>query len=176
MDTDERAVLFADLDGYTALTEAHGDLDGFEVASRFAATARQLLRADARLVKTIGDAVLIVSNSPDDALDIATELVSAVDAIDHYPSVSAGIHSGPVVEHDGDVFGRAVNLAARAAAHARPGQVLCTASLVKRLEPGRRAQVKPLGEVRFPNVPEPVALYARPRATRRLTRPIRCAA
>ena len=54
MDTDERAVLFADLDGYTALTEAHGDLDGFEVASRFTATARGLLRGDARRRRTTG--------------------------------------------------------------------------------------------------------------------------
>jgi adenylate cyclase len=130
------------------------------VASQFAATARGLLRGDAWLVKTLGDAVLIVTASPDDALDIAAELVAAIDAIDHYPSVSAGIHLGQVVEHDGDVFGRAVNLAARTAAHARPGQVLCTAALVERLHADRRTQLLPLGVVRFPNIPETVALHA----------------
>ena len=120
------AVVFADLDGFTALTEVHGDLDAAEVATGFADLARGALEPGARLVKTLGDAVMITAKDVDEALQTALNVVAAVDRVDDYPTVSAGVHAGPVVERAGDVFGATVNLAARVAAHAAPGQVLCT--------------------------------------------------
>jgi adenylate cyclase len=159
MNQTDCAVLFADLDGYTALTEAHGDLDAAEVAIRFADTARQLLSGDARLIKSLGDAVLIVTTDPADAIEIGRQLIEVVDRIDRYPSVGAGVHAGPVVERDGDVFGSTVNLAARAAAHAAPRQLLCTDAVAQRLDDTGRASLRALGTVDFANVPEPVALY-----------------
>lgn len=159
MADEQRAVLFADLDGYTALTEAHGDLDAVEVAERFVAFARDLLRGDARLVKTLGDAVLITTSEAADGVDIAVELVEAVDELDRYPSVSAGVHTGPVIERDGDVFGSTVNLAARTAAQAIPRQVLCTQATADRLDGDRRAALRELGSSRLAHIPDPVALY-----------------
>jgi YHS domain-containing protein len=79
--------------------------------------------------------------------------------IDRYPSVSVGVHAGPVVERDGDVFGSTVNLAARAAAYAAPRQLLCTEAVAQRLDDTGRASLRALGTVDFANVPEPVALY-----------------
>lgn len=159
MESNEHTVLFADLDGYTALTEAHGDLDAVEVAVRFAEVTRSLLRDDARIVKTLGDAVLVIASQADAAVDIATELVEAIDAIDRYPSVSAGLHTGPVIERDGDVFGSTVNIAARTAARAAPCQVLCTSAVADRLTDERRTRLRDLGRARFANVPDPILIY-----------------
>lgn len=159
VESNERTVLFADLDGYTALTEAHGDLDAVDIAVRFAEVTRRLLRDDARIVKTLGDAVLIIASQADAAVDIATELVEAVDAIDRYPSVSAGLHTGPVIERDGDVFGSTVNIAARTAAHAAPCQVLCTSAVADRLTDERRTRLRDLGTARFANVPDPILIF-----------------
>lgn len=109
----ERAVLFADLAGFTALTEAHGDLGAADVAGRFAELARSVLLEDARVVKTIGDAVMVVASDARVGLEIAMRLLRSVDGEADFPGVRLGLHAGPVVERAGDVFGATVNVAAR---------------------------------------------------------------
>src|SRR2546425_308637 len=99
-----RAVLFADLAGFTALTEAHGDVDAAEVATRFSALASAALTGNTRIVKTIGDAVMIVANEARDAAETALSLLRAVDAEPLFPTVRIGLHVGPVVERASDVF------------------------------------------------------------------------
>src|SRR5262245_8473695 len=64
------AVAFADLAGYTALTEAHGDIGAADVADRFTQITESVLVGDARIVKTIGDAVMIVGSEADEGVRI----------------------------------------------------------------------------------------------------------
>ena len=156
--TSERTVAFADLDGYTALTEAHGDLDAADVAAQFAQLARESLQGDARVVKTVGDAVLLAGEAGS-IVDTVVALAAAVSALDDYPTVSAGVHTGPVVEREGDLFGGTVNIAARVAAQAAPGQVLCTDAVAARLAGRADHLLRPLGSVSLKNVRAPVALH-----------------
>ena len=117
---------FIDLAGFTALTETHGDDDAADVAARFAELTRAALAPGDRLIKTIGDAVLVASPSPGAALDLVERLLNSSAADKSLPSLRAGFNHGPAVEREGDVFGAAVNLAARVAAEAYAGEVLAT--------------------------------------------------
>jgi adenylate cyclase len=120
---------FIDLAGFTALTETQGDYDAADIAARFAELTRAALGAHDRLIKTIGDAVLVASATPNDALDLAERLLTSAAEERALPSLRAGFHHGPAVERDGDVFGAAVNLAARVSAEAYAGEVLATAEI-----------------------------------------------
>ncbi len=118
--------MFADIAGFTALTEAHGDADASALAHRFEALVRERLPAGARLVKMMGDAAMVAG---DDALSIvllARDVVAAVDELPGRPAVRIGIHCGDAVERDGDYWGHAVNVAARLAARAEPCEILIT--------------------------------------------------
>jgi class 3 adenylate cyclase/YHS domain-containing protein len=154
-----RAVAFADLAGYTALTDAHGDFSAADIAQRFFDMTRSLLSGDARLVKTIGDAVMVVTSDPRHGLQIALDLLHTVEREPHFPGVRIGLHHGPVVERDDDVFGATVNVAARLTAHANVGQLLTTRTIAELLtEQGHLASVA-LGPTLLKNVAEPVDVY-----------------
>ncbi|HEX8796298.1 MAG TPA: adenylate/guanylate cyclase domain-containing protein [Polyangiaceae bacterium] len=120
---------FADLTGFTALTEVHGDFDAADVATRFAALARRSLGPGDRLIKSIGDAVLVTSPEPGAALELVERLLGAAAADKRLPALRVGLHHGPAIERDGDVYGAAVNLAARVVAEAYAGEVLATAGV-----------------------------------------------
>jgi len=120
---------FIDLAGFTALTETQGDHDAADVAARFAELTRAALGPGDRLIKTIGDAVLVACPTPDNALDLVENLLNASTADKALPALRAGFHHGPAVEREGDVFGAAVNLAARVAAEAYAGEVLATKAI-----------------------------------------------
>ena len=127
--TGHRAVAFADLAGYTALTEAHGDDDAADVAVRFFDLTASVLRATPRIVKTIGDAVMVVTSDANHGLEIGLALLRAVEREPHFPGVRIGVHYGPIVERSGDVFGATVNIAARLTAHAHVGQLLTSSAI-----------------------------------------------
>ena len=120
---------FADLTGFTALTEVQGDFDAADVATRFAALARGALGRGDRLIKSIGDAVLVTSPEPGAALELVERLLGAAAADKTLPALRVGLHHGPAIERDGDVYGAAVNLAARVVAEAYAGEVLATAGV-----------------------------------------------
>ena len=82
------AIAFADLAGYTALTEAHGDDGAADVAeSRFFELTVSVLRGDGRIVKTIGDAVMIVTSEAIDGLETGLEVLRVVEHDPHFPGV-----------------------------------------------------------------------------------------
>lgn len=122
----EVAFLMADLSGFTALTETHGDMHAAIVAMRYAEIAQSALDSRARLVERVGDQVLIVAPDGASAVRTAMSVFEAIEREPLLPSLRAGIHGGRVVEQDGRYFGRALNLRARVTAHARAGQILCT--------------------------------------------------
>jgi len=159
MATSDKTILFADLSGFTALTEAHGDRSATDIALRFYDMARSTLRRGAVLVKTIGDAVMIVCDDVKVGASIALDLHELVDAAPGFPMLRAGLNSGPVVEARGDVFGSTVNLAARVAAHARSGQTLCTEREARWLRDVDFVVVRLVGTAAMKNVLHEVVLY-----------------
>ena len=138
------AIAFADLAGYTQLTEEVGDEEVAGIVERFVANVNQSLPDEARILKTIGDEVMIVSPDAGSLIDWAVgfQILS-----NERPLPRIGIHSGNVVFRDGDYFGREVNLAARVAARAAAGEVLVTWPVVEMA--GKHLQFERVGEVKL---------------------------
>ncbi|HTR76242.1 MAG TPA: adenylate cyclase regulatory domain-containing protein [Solirubrobacterales bacterium] len=121
----ERSVCFADLVEFTSLGEeiAPEELGG--VAERFEELAIEVVKPPVRLVKTIGDAVMLVSTDAEPLVETALDLVATAAAEgDQFPVLRAGIATGPTLPQAGDFYGRSVNLASRITGIARPGSVL----------------------------------------------------
>ncbi len=155
----ERTFVFADLAGYTALTEAHGDDDAAHAAIRFHELARACLPAGTRIVKTIGDAVMVVAPTVADGINVAIAIARAVAAQPIFPALRVGLHVGPGVERDDDYFGATVNIAARVAGVARTGEIVCTERVAVVAADHGLAAARPMGTVRLKNVAAPVTLY-----------------
>jgi class 3 adenylate cyclase/YHS domain-containing protein len=159
VDEPHRAVIFADLAGFTALTDAHGDVSAADVAQRFFDLATELLTGDARLVKTIGDAVMICTSDPRQGLQIGLDLLQAVEREPQFPGIRVGVHHGPVVERNDDIFGATVNVAARLTAHANVGQLLTSDTIASLLTELEHLSTIALGPTQLRNVAEPIEVY-----------------
>jgi adenylate cyclase len=160
----DQAVAFADLVGFTRLGEEIAPEDLGSVAERLFSITREVVEPPVRLVKTIGDAVLLTAPEPDALVQTALALVDASDAESQrtaFPQVRVGLAYGPTVARGGDVFGRAVNLASRVTTIARAGSVLATRDV---RDAARDDYVwSSAGARRIKGLPEPVPLYrARP--------------
>jgi adenylate cyclase len=130
MSTEASTFLFADLAGYTALTEAHGDEHAADLVSEFVSRVRELLvRCDGEEIKLIGDELMARVGDPGTAIAFAVELSSM--KTHERLAVRVGLHHGPAVRRGDDWFGSTVNVAARVAALARPGEVLLTAETAR---------------------------------------------
>ena len=121
--------VFADLAGYTALTEEHGD----EVAARVACEFRRTMCALSRehgawQVKSMGDGVMIWSPDAGHAVALAAHTVEDVGTRPDLLPVRVGVHTGPAVMRGCDWYGAAVNLAARLADQAEPNEALISAA------------------------------------------------
>jgi adenylate cyclase len=126
-ETEDVAVAFADLVGYTSLGDRVSAGDLGSLAGRFAAAGVAAARPPVRLVKTIGDAAMFVSADPDALLEVLLDLrARLIDAEPAFPAVRIGAAFGPATARGGDWFGMAVNLASRVAEAAKPGQLLAT--------------------------------------------------
>ncbi|MCV7032439.1 adenylate/guanylate cyclase domain-containing protein [Mycobacterium sherrisii] len=121
---------FADLSGFTALTQALTPAELSYLLNEFAGTVSDVVHADGgRVVKFIGDEVMWVSSAPDRLLQAAIDLVEHPKARAEGLRVRAGLGYGTVVAINGDYFGNPVNLAARLVAAAAPEQILATVEL-----------------------------------------------
>lgn len=154
----ERTFVMVDLAGFTALTEAHGDLQAADLAVGFAEVARDCLGPEDRMVKTIGDAVLLACAGPAEGLRVVADLLAAGYRSEGFPLARAGLHHGTAVERDGDWFGAAVNLTARIAGRAAGGQVLATEAVARAADQAGYPIVEQ-GAANLRNVTEPVALW-----------------
>lgn len=162
-DRDAEAVtfLFADLAGYTALTEAHGDEEAAELARRFCRAVSDAAAArGGEVVKTIGDAVMVRHGDAAGAVALGLAAVHEAMAGHGFPAVRVGMHHGPAVQREGDWFGATVNLAARVAGLAAGGEVLLTGAV--RDAAGELAGVafESRGEQRMRNVSATVPVFA----------------
>ena len=153
--------LFADIAGFTALTEAHGDEQAAALVADFCRAVRSELPAvGGTQVKTIGDALMLNVPEPAAAVVLGMKITHELMLGHGAPAVRVGMHHGTAVEQDGDFFGAAVNLAARVSAEAGGGEVLLTgetAALASQLE---GVLYEPRGRRELRNVREPVELFA----------------
>jgi adenylate cyclase len=124
------SVGFADLVGYTRLGEELEPEQLGTLARRLANLTAEVSEAPVRLIKTIGDAVMLVSQEPEPLVDALLELIERAESDDEeLPPLKAGIAIGDALNRNGDWYGRPVNLAARITSIARPGSALASAEL-----------------------------------------------
>ncbi len=125
----ERTVCFADLVEFTSLGEEIAPEELGAVVGHFEELATGVVVPPVRLVKTIGDAVMLVSPEAESLVEQALDLVATAAAEgDQFPVMRAGIATGPTLPQAGDYYGRSVNLASRVTGIARPGSVLVDAA------------------------------------------------
>ena len=157
------AIAFCDLAGYTRYTEEEGEEEALSFVERFVQAVTDTLPEDARVVKTIGDEVMIVGQDVQALTDWA---VGFQQLFGERPEPRIGIHYGATLYRDGDYFGREVNLASRVVARARGGEVLVTDPVVQRVAESNHLVFEGVGQVKLKGFTDPVQLCraASPRA------------
>jgi adenylate cyclase len=121
----EATVGFADLVSFTALTNQLDEDEIGDLVEIFESRCHDVI-ADrhGRVVKTLGDSVLFLADSPEEGIDIALDIIAVIGRDERLPDVRLGLATGPVVLRMGDVFGPSVNLAARLTTVARRNRVI----------------------------------------------------
>ena len=155
------AIAFVDLVGFVRFTEEEGEQEALDLLERFVVTIEDSLPASARLVKHIGDGVMIVGNDPVRLTDWAIDFQ---EGFEQRSRPRIGIHYGRTLYRDGDYYGGNVNLAARVVARAQAGEVLVTEQVRDAVPETPALHFERLGDVQLKGFKEPTTLYvARPR-------------
>jgi adenylate cyclase len=151
------AIAFADLAGYTRLTEEQGDEHAVSAVERFVEEVERTLPIDARVLKTLGDEVMTVASDPVALTQWAVGFQTRAPV--GVPPPRIGIHYGEAIYRDGDYYGREVNQAARVVARAAGGEVLVTRTVVDLAEGVDGLAFKLIGEVGLKGFSEPTELF-----------------
>jgi adenylate cyclase len=152
------AVCFLDVTGYTRLTEERGDEAAADIAARLATLVRRASQEHGgQPVKWLGDGVMFYFPDPGASVVAALDMSEAME-MHALPPAHVGIHAGPVVIHLGDYFGRTVNVAARIADYARPGEVLVSQQVVEAAE-GAPVAFSEVGDTELKGVSGTVRLH-----------------
>jgi adenylate cyclase len=123
------AIAFADLAGYTRLTEEAGEIEAVDAVEQFVDAVERSLPDDARVIKTIGDEVMIVGSDP----AVLTEWAVGFQRLHEGRTLPRiAVHYGDALYREGDYYGRTVNIAARVGARVAGGEVLVTRPVVER--------------------------------------------
>jgi adenylate cyclase len=155
------AFAFIDLTGFTRYTEEEGDEEALDLVERFVETVEATLPAEATIVKTIGDEVMIVSPDPTTLSEWA---VGFLGLFQERPQPRVGIHFGTAVYREADYFGTDVNLSHRVVARALGGEVLVTRAVVDAIGSSDYLNFDPIGATELKGFPEPAELFsARPK-------------
>ena len=150
-------VCFIDLAGYTRLTEEKGDRAAADIAERLASLVERISSTfKGRPVRWLGDGGMFVFPAPEAAVDAALEVAKRT-PLAGLPPTHTGIHCGPVVFQDGDIYGRTVNVAARLSAAAGEGEVLISGPAAQQL-PGTVA-LEDLGLLELKGLADPLQAF-----------------
>jgi adenylate cyclase len=162
----EMCLVFADVADYSDFVADAGDDAAIAILDVLDEIVEQVVdeHPDPRVVKRLGDGLMIATENPDEAVRIA---VCLVEEFSHRTAelgaplqLRAGVHRGTCRTRGGDVFGYHVNLAARVAASARPGRAIATAHALAGVDLDEHCLLaKPAGKLRAKGVNNPVALF-----------------
>lgn len=159
------SVVFTDLVGFTEYNDARGDDDALRVLDRQRAFVDAAIAAHdgSRLVKELGDGLMVWAATAEAGLGVATEFCALVatdrDAGSFPLAVRIGIHYGEVTERNGDVLGQTVNIAARVSGLAGPSELLVSEQVIAACGDGGRFPHEAVGPAVVKGVSEPVWLY-----------------
>ena len=156
------AIAFADLTGYTRMTEEEGELSAVDAVERFVEAVGVTLPDDARIIKTIGDEVMVIGA---DAAALTDWAVGFQTMQTDRPRPRIAVHCGVALFRDGDYYGRDINIASRVAARSAGGEVLVTRPVVEVARAGgNHLDFERIGEVTLKGFSESTEVFvARPR-------------
>jgi adenylate cyclase len=153
--------LFADIAGFTALTEAHGDEHAVRLVEEFASAVQvELPRLGGEYVKAVGDALMLRVPDPGDAVRLGLWITRDSMGGHEAPSVRVGCNYGSAVERGGDYFGTTINVAARVSALAGGGEVLVTGPMAALAPDLEGVLYESRGRQVLRNVAEPIEIFA----------------
>jgi len=153
------AMCFLDITGYTRLTQERGDAVAAKLAEQVGRLVqRTSVKYGGRPVKWLGDGVMLFFPNPGPGVVAALEMVGGV-ADAGLPPAHVGLHVGPVIFQEGDYYGQTVNVAARIADYARPGEVLVSQDVVD-ASGGAEVAFREIGPVELKGVSGPMQLHA----------------
>lgn len=159
-----RAILFVDVASSLKITRQLGDARAYHVLRFLSETIKGASENKGRVVRGLGDGFLLSFDSVDDALAHATTAQSEVARCNptEVPlKIRCGLHYGPVIEADGDMFGVAVYLASRVTSHAHGDEILITGAALAQSERDE-CSFQDFGPTLLPGFEEPVRLYEYP--------------
>jgi class 3 adenylate cyclase len=126
----EVAILMADLSGYTAMTDVHGGASAARLVTKYMELVHNSLCGQCKIAQRIGDQVVMLSDKAEDLASTALKLNACTLKENHFLSIHAGLHFGPVHQEDGNLFGSTINVASRIMNLAKRGQILCSSAFV----------------------------------------------
>ena len=150
------AFCFVDLTGFVRFTEEEGDDEAIDLVERFVETVEATLPAEALIVKTIGDEVMIVSPDP---VTLTEWAVGFLALFPDRPQPRVGLHYGRAVYREGDYFGTEVNLCHRVVARALGGEVMVTTAVAQAIGDSAYLGFDPIGRVELKGFGDPVELF-----------------
>jgi adenylate cyclase len=150
------AICFVDLTGYTRLTEERGDRFAADVAAQLASLVKDISRRrGGSPIRWLGDGGMFHFRDPAHAVEAGLDMVEQAPAIG-LPPAHIGIHAGPVIFQDGDVYGRIVNIASRLASVAQAGQVVVSEEVARLTD---EFSFEDIGPVTLKGVAAPMRLF-----------------
>ena len=150
--------VFADLSGYTRLTEESGDAEAARVSLKLAELVNDIAsRHRGAVVKMLGDGVHFHFKDSNHAVMASLEIVNSVQPAG-LPPAHVGVNAGPMIYDEGDYFGRTVNIAARIASQAGSGQVFVGEDVLPHITPSGFRLVE-VGAFQLKGIVEPLMLY-----------------
>jgi len=152
-------VAFVDLAGFSAITDVYGDASAIAVLERFEELVHQALGELGPPIKWIGDEAMFGFPDPATALQVLGRLLPACRSEPRIPLTRTGLNHGPILRRSNDVFGSTVNIAARIAAIASPGQMLATEEVAE-IAAASGIAVTNMGKVALRSIAEPAPLYS----------------
>jgi class 3 adenylate cyclase/YHS domain-containing protein len=157
----QAAALFVDIAGFTALTDTHGETAAADLVEGFTDLVRRSIEPRGPLQSLIGDCAFLVFPDPVAAVEALASLYAAIADRANFPIIRTGLHHGPALLRKDQHFGTTVNLAARVAAQATGGRILCTRSVADVVAgtPIRNVELRHQGATSLKNLPEPVELF-----------------
>ena len=163
----ETTIVFLDVESFTELTQTGGDELAIAVLTRLGNAVRTLaLRHEGKLVKQIGDGLMLAFRRSADAVAFARDALEASTADPQIPPLHVGIHAGPAIYRGGDYIGTTVNLAARVSAASSAGEILITETVAAQLQSDERAEAAGVRMLR--GAQHPLRLYRLPQRGARI--------
>jgi class 3 adenylate cyclase len=156
--TVEATIVFLDIESFTELAQTKGNEHAIKVLTELETAARGLaLQHDGKLVKQLGDGLMLTFRDPDDAVAFARSALDATAREPDLPPLHTGMHTGPAIYRAGDYVGTTVNLAARVSSASSAGEVLLTDSVAEKLRDAGSAE--PVGVRMLRGAERPLRLY-----------------